>query len=102
MGVGAYAYATEWRGGNVINLGGLPGSTSSVAESINNDGQVVGYSAVDGINYAVEWSHGSVINLGGLPGATSSYALGINDAGQVIGGSVVPPRSSFPNPRRGR
>jgi len=71
------------------DLGGLPGSTSSVAQAINNAGQVVGVSAVGGVGYAVEWSNGSIINLGGLPGSTSSSAGGINDAGQVVGSSRV-------------
>jgi hypothetical protein len=37
--------ATEWSGGRVIDLGGLPGSFESVAESINDRGQVVGDSS---------------------------------------------------------
>jgi probable HAF family extracellular repeat protein len=36
--------ATEWSAGSVIDLGGLPGAMESVADSINNVGQVVGYS----------------------------------------------------------
>ena len=67
---------------------GLPGSTFSIALSINNAGQVVGSSLVGGVGYATEWSGGSVINLGGLPGSTT-IALSINDAGQVVGESVV-------------
>jgi hypothetical protein len=34
--------ATEWSGGQVINLGGLPGSFTSQASRINDAGQVVG------------------------------------------------------------
>jgi probable HAF family extracellular repeat protein len=37
--------ATEWSDGNIIDLGGLPGSTSSQALAINYAGQIVGYSA---------------------------------------------------------
>ena len=83
------AFATEWRNGQIINLGGLPGSTYSEALGINNAGQVVGQSVVDGFNYATEWSHGHVINLGGLPGSTESVASGINNAGQIVGGSYI-------------
>jgi probable HAF family extracellular repeat protein len=68
--------ATEWSNGHVIELGGLPGSTYSVAYSINDAGQAVGESAS---GHAIEWSGGSVIDLG--PGS----AHGINDAGQVVG-----------------
>jgi uncharacterized membrane protein len=41
--VGSTLYAAEWSGGQIINLGGLPTSTYSVADSINDAGQVVGY-----------------------------------------------------------
>ena len=44
-------FATEWSNGQVINLGGLPGSTRSQAYGINDAGQVVGFSVVDGVDY---------------------------------------------------
>jgi uncharacterized membrane protein len=83
--VGGTAVATEWSGGSVINLGGLPGSTFGVAFGINNAGQIVGWSVVGGTMVATEWSGGGVINLGGLPGFTFSEAFGINNAGQIVG-----------------
>jgi uncharacterized membrane protein len=49
--------ATEWSGGKVINLPGLPGLTISQAYGINDAGQVVGFSG--GI-HATEWSGGKV------------------------------------------
>jgi uncharacterized membrane protein len=61
--------ATEWSGDSVINLGGLPGSASSGAVSINDLGQAVGESFVGGAETATEWSGGNVINLGGLSGS---------------------------------
>jgi uncharacterized membrane protein len=39
------AVATEWSGGVVIALGGLPGTIESNAFGINNAGQVVGFSS---------------------------------------------------------
>ena len=88
--VGGAAYATEWSGGNAINLGGLPGYTESGANSISNVGQIVGASVVGGVGIATEWSGGSVINLGGLPGYTESSASGVEDSvGQIVGYSVV-------------
>ena len=48
--------ATEWSGGRVIDLEGLPGLTSSSASGINNVGQAVGGSAVGGTEVATEWS----------------------------------------------
>jgi uncharacterized membrane protein len=47
--VGGLDYASEWRGGRVISLGGLPGSTSSGAFNINDAGQAVGSSDVGGV-----------------------------------------------------
>jgi probable HAF family extracellular repeat protein len=82
--------ATEWSGGSVVNLGHLPGSIYSLAEAINNAGQVVGYSLSPSISYATEWSGGGVINLGGLPGSTFNQTLTINDAGQSAGESSIP------------
>ncbi len=73
-GGGVIAHATEWSGGSVIDLGGLPGSTASIASGINDAGQAVGYSSVGDVGYATEWSSGSVINLEGLPGSTVSSA----------------------------
>ena len=77
-----------WTDAGIIGLGGLPGTTESIATAINDAGQAVGYSYVEGVNsYATEWSAGQIINLGGLLGSTFSYAFGINDAGQVAKGS---------------
>jgi uncharacterized membrane protein len=40
----AGCFATEWSGGSVINLGGLPGSYYSYADGINDAGMIVGAS----------------------------------------------------------
>ena len=83
-----YNNATEWSGGDIINLGVLAGWTSSGATGINDAGQVAGYRITgevgSGDQTATEWSGGNIINLGGLPGATFSRADGINNAGQVV------------------
>jgi probable HAF family extracellular repeat protein len=82
----------------VIDLGGLPGSSLSEALSINDSGQVVGFSVVDGVTYAAEWSGGSIINLGGLPGSVDSSGSAINDTGLVVGesaGLTVPESSTW-------
>src|SRR5574337_1243148 len=78
-------YATEWSGGSVINLDGLPGASDSAAGAINDAGQIVGISDVGNFTHAVEWSGGQVIDLGGLPGSTNSSASAINDTGQAVG-----------------
>jgi probable HAF family extracellular repeat protein len=79
--------AAEWSGGAPINLGALPGSSGSAALSINDAGQVVGYS-FDGTIvslHATEWIDGTATALVGLPGSTSSWAQGINNSGHVVG-----------------
>src|ERR1700722_4192451 len=78
-------YAVEWSGGGPVNLGGLPGATSSIANGINDFGQAVGSSAGADFEYAVEWSGGRIINLGGPPGSLDSVASSINKAGQAAG-----------------
>jgi probable HAF family extracellular repeat protein len=90
VGIGPFG-ATEWSGGQVITLGGLAGSyvQGSVAYSINDSGQAVGYNVFkhEGIDHAsaVEWSGGEVVDLGSLHGTPDSGAYAINDAGQVVG-----------------
>jgi probable HAF family extracellular repeat protein len=109
---GSNRYATEWSGGEVIHLaglpgdssfsyanaikrwqrhqpGGLPGFTFSLAYGVNNAGQVVGQSNVNGLPYATEWSGDSIINLGVLPGYTYSSAFAVNNSGQAVGESVL-------------
>jgi probable HAF family extracellular repeat protein len=81
--------ATEWSGGAVINLGGLPGTVDSQAIGINDSGEAVGDSFVGGTVVATEWRGGSVINLGGVSGSTGSVALGISNAGNAVGYSTV-------------
>jgi probable HAF family extracellular repeat protein len=71
--------ATEWNGGSTIDLG------IGYADAINNLGQVVGSTVVNGDLTAVEWSGGSVINLGRLPDSLYAYAASINNLGQVVG-----------------
>ncbi len=97
--MGAYGWqtvssATEWSGGQGIDMGRLAGSYSGYATAINNAGQMVGLSFTGGhyvnegggnygyvgyVTTATEWSNGQVIDLG--PG----MAYGINDAGQIVG-----------------
>ena len=66
------------------------GALKALLYEINDSGQAVGFSYVDGSYTATEWSNGSAINLGGLPGSTFSMAYGINNAGQVVGESDGP------------
>ncbi|MGH8371272.1 MAG: hypothetical protein ACRETO_00890 [Gammaproteobacteria bacterium] len=72
-------------GYRVIDLGTLGGSFS-VAEDLNDHGQIVGQSTTDtGANHAFLYHDGAMTDLGTLPGGTDSEADAINDRGQVVG-----------------
>jgi probable HAF family extracellular repeat protein len=84
--------AIEFSGGGGTNLGSLPASEYlpasmySIALSINNTGQAVGYSTLNigsGGPFATEWNGGRIINLG------LGAAYGINNAGQAVGYSPI-------------
>jgi probable HAF family extracellular repeat protein len=79
-----------------IGINPTPGYNSSIANAINNNGQVVGYSNATildstGAISAYElhpflWQGGSMIDLGILPGGIgNSMANAINDNGLVLG-----------------
>ncbi len=76
------ANATEWSGGNVINLGGLPGFTSSVSLASTRPGRWWDRVLVVASTHATEWSGGNVIELGGLPGFTCSEAVASTTPGR--------------------
>jgi uncharacterized membrane protein len=67
----------------------LPGGTWSIAAGINNQGQVEGYTTVNGGAVATVWNGTTPTALGMLPGATSSFGQGINNSGTVVGLSVI-------------
>jgi len=84
-----------YSGGQMTDLGGLPGDSISAANAINDSGQVVGYSEPGGggggTNYSIHawlYSAGSMTDLGTLSGS-QSQANGINNSGQVVGWSSV-------------
>ena len=83
----------------MTDLGTLYGQSESVARSINNNGQVVGYVGGDidscgGLQYCPEpetsysflYSGGTMGDLfAGVSGVSGSDAYGINNSGQVVG-----------------
>jgi probable HAF family extracellular repeat protein len=87
---GGNNHAFLYSGGIMIDLGTLPGYSSSFAAGINAAGQVVGYSDTNfSISYhAFLYSGGIMTDLGTL-GGPFSFAGGINDAGQIVGYSAT-------------
>lgn len=74
--------------GVAVDLGVLPGASSSTVNGLNNNGDVVGEVYIKDVGYrAVLWRNGSIIDLGVLPGQTSSFANAINDDGRIVGSS---------------
>jgi probable HAF family extracellular repeat protein len=87
--------------GQAVSLGrpDTPGSFSA-AYGVNNSGQVVGASSVDGHQTVafVDTSGRGMVSLGTL-GGPSSTALGINNLGLVVGQSSLPDGTYYGSPR---
>jgi probable HAF family extracellular repeat protein len=80
-----------WDDGKMIDLGTL-GGTCGRSESLNNRGQVVGFSdlAGDQICHPFLWDRtGGMKDLGTL-GGDSGQAFSVNDAGEVVGKANLP------------
>lgn len=74
-----------WTNGKMLDLGTLGGTLGGV-NTVNNHGQVVGFSDLAGdlTNHAFFWDRGVLTDIGTL-GGENSNAFWINDAGQVVG-----------------
>jgi len=76
-----------WRGGTIENLGTL--AYGSLANGINDQGQVVGLCAMGGTSNPCHpwiWDSGSMTDLGTL-GGDSGGAEAINNGGKIVGWS---------------
>jgi probable HAF family extracellular repeat protein len=84
--------AFTWYKGTTTDLADFRGFGGSIANDINNRGQVVGTSptsgnTASGFPHAVLWDRSGVVDLGTLPGAVPSlsHANAINERGQIAG-----------------
>jgi probable HAF family extracellular repeat protein len=83
-------------GYEIIDLGTL-GGNSSLANDINNNGQIVGSATTaDGFSHAFIWGNGTMTDLGTL-GGDYSEANGINDSGHITGYADLSPGGSDPH-----
>jgi len=81
--------STVWSNGVATQLNHSLGSVSSSANSINNLGQIVGYSTTaDDTNRATLWNNGVATDLH-PQGSIFSVANSINDLGQIVGYSAT-------------
>ena len=86
VGSGFGARAFLWENGVFVDIGTLGGSTSN-AEDINANGDVVGSAeTAAGASHAFVWRAGTMTDLGTL-GGSSSRATAVNDVGQIVGQS---------------
>jgi probable HAF family extracellular repeat protein len=80
-------------GGEVMDLGVLPGGAVSQANWVSGNGLIAGFSQsgqMDPLvgfpeNRGVLWYDSKIVDLGTLPGGHESLALAVNNRGQVVG-----------------
>jgi probable HAF family extracellular repeat protein len=90
MGFATRSEATAYLITDLGALGGSGCNGCSVGYSINNAGQVVGWTNVSGDKYrhAALWDSGTFTDLGSSAG-NDTEALGNNDRGQVVGNTRI-------------
>lgn len=93
-------HAVLWeRDGSITDLGNLGGGTS-IANSINNQGEVVGTSqSPDGTIHAFFWTRqAGMLDYGAFPGAVATIpgcCHTNNDRGEIVGFSIEPENPYF-------
>ena len=70
----------------MVTLAPVPGGSLSEASGMNNRGQIVGRSRVEGTEFhAMFWEDGTPTDLGTLDGGNLSHATAINKSGDLVG-----------------
>jgi uncharacterized repeat protein (TIGR01451 family) len=92
---GSTARPFRWSNGVMTEIGGsidtslLPLDATTLRGSIfrvmNNAGQIVATTNINGVNHAVVWEKGLFTDLNPILGGTGCRAASINDAGQITG-----------------
>ena len=77
--------ATLWNGSSIVNLGSLGGS--SYANSINDQGTIVGYSYLNLQVHATIWNRLAITDIGASLGYNEAYAINENET--VVGYSYL-------------
>jgi len=78
-------HAVLWDRGTIIDLGALGGTTSE-AQYINNERQIVGFAqTAAGDIHASLWDHRGIKDLGNFGSDPFAIANGINNKGQIVG-----------------
>lgn len=87
VGLGLDGTATLWSNGATLTLASPGGPGTSVANDINDLGQIAGTATIGGSTHAVVWNAGGAItaDLGNPNGVIVAWA--INNLGQVVGTS---------------
>ncbi len=82
-------HAFVWKDGAITDLGEAAGRPATVAVTLNDAGQVIGYSTTAAGKMAdarpFYWYRGSLVLLGTLYGAGRSAPMGMNNHGQAVG-----------------
>lgn len=87
-------HAVTWVGGLMQSLPALDGSNYSIANAMNDNGDVVGNAKVNGSDTPFIYRDGSMLNLNSIvnlpSGTTLRAAVDINNKGQIVGYADTP------------
>ena len=87
------SHAALWRDGAILDLGIVPGGTSSSAWAVNRHRVVVGEGLVGGTVQGFRWEDGVMVRLPSLIEHGATFALDVNDHGVVVGESMSDPNA---------